>query len=166
MRSCAGEEVLLKSRKWLRGLDNATLPRSKSRVQIPSPAPDILLPTGSFPSDGLFPAGTLTYGTGARYPSGKGEVCKTFMRRFDSDPRLQTFLPSSLTKTAFTVDLTLRRRAARMELARARRRTKTERRIPLSIPQDWLTPNRKLLRFRLNDTSLAEGTLWLIMGLG
>jgi hypothetical protein len=24
----------------------------------------------------------------ARYPSGKGEVCKTFMRRFDSDPRL------------------------------------------------------------------------------
>ena len=29
----------------------------------------------------------------ARYPSGKGEVCKTFMRRFDSDPRLQTFNP-------------------------------------------------------------------------
>jgi hypothetical protein len=28
----------------------------------------------------------------ARYPSGKGEVCKTFTRRFDSDPRLQTFL--------------------------------------------------------------------------
>ncbi len=27
----------------------------------------------------------------ARYPSGKGEVCKTFMRRFDSDPRLQVF---------------------------------------------------------------------------
>ena len=27
----------------------------------------------------------------ARYPSGKGEVCKTFMRRFDSDPRLQSF---------------------------------------------------------------------------
>ena len=27
----------------------------------------------------------------ARYPSGKGEVCKTFMRRFDSDPRLQFF---------------------------------------------------------------------------
>jgi hypothetical protein len=27
----------------------------------------------------------------ARYPSGKGEVCKTFMRRFDSDPRLQLF---------------------------------------------------------------------------
>ncbi len=25
----------------------------------------------------------------ARYPSGKGEVCKTFIRRFDSDPRLQ-----------------------------------------------------------------------------
>ncbi len=28
----------------------------------------------------------------ARYPSGKGEVCKTFMRRFESDPRLQNFL--------------------------------------------------------------------------
>ena len=27
--------------------------------------------------------------TGARYPSGKGEVCKTFMRRFDPGPRLQ-----------------------------------------------------------------------------
>jgi hypothetical protein len=27
----------------------------------------------------------------ARYPSGKGEVCKTFIRRFDSDPRLQLF---------------------------------------------------------------------------
>ena len=26
----------------------------------------------------------------ARYPSGKGEVCKTFMRRFDPDPRLHT----------------------------------------------------------------------------
>ena len=29
----------------------------------------------------------------ARYPSGKGEVCKTFMRRFDPGPRLQ-LLPS------------------------------------------------------------------------
>ena len=29
----------------------------------------------------------------ARYPSGKGEVCKTFMRRFDSDPRLQFHIP-------------------------------------------------------------------------
>ena len=27
----------------------------------------------------------------ARYPSGKGEVCKTFMRRFDPDPRLHSF---------------------------------------------------------------------------
>ena len=26
----------------------------------------------------------------ARYPSGKGEVCKTFMRRFESGPRLQS----------------------------------------------------------------------------
>jgi SAM-dependent methyltransferase len=28
----------------------------------------------------------------ARYPSGKGEVCKTFMRGFDSHPRLHSFL--------------------------------------------------------------------------
>jgi hypothetical protein len=28
----------------------------------------------------------------ARYPSGKGEVCKTFMRGFDSHPRLQNFV--------------------------------------------------------------------------
>ena len=26
----------------------------------------------------------------ARYPSGKGEVCKTFIRGFDSHPRLQS----------------------------------------------------------------------------
>jgi hypothetical protein len=32
-----------------------------------------------------------TRSTGARYPSGKGEVCKTFMRRFDPDPRLHNF---------------------------------------------------------------------------
>ena len=31
----------------------------------------------------------LSSGDKARYPSGKGEVCKTFIRRFDSDPRLQ-----------------------------------------------------------------------------
>lgn len=31
---------------------------------------------------------------GARYPSGKGEVCKTFMRRFDSGPRLHSSLQS------------------------------------------------------------------------
>jgi hypothetical protein len=31
-------------------------------------------------------------GARARYPSGKGEVCKTFMREFDSHPRLHSFL--------------------------------------------------------------------------
>ena len=31
----------------------------------------------------------------ARYPSGKGEVCKTFIRGFDSHPRLQRFLISA-----------------------------------------------------------------------
>jgi hypothetical protein len=36
----------------------------------------------------------ITFGhnfTEARYPSGKGVVCKTIMRRFDSDSCLQTF---------------------------------------------------------------------------
>ena len=36
----------------------------------------------------------------ARYPSGKGEVCKTFMRRFDPDPRLQNFPQSVFDSTA------------------------------------------------------------------
>ncbi len=35
-------------------------------------------------------AATMATGR-ARYPSGKGEVCKTFMRRFNPDPRLHTF---------------------------------------------------------------------------
>src|ERR1700733_1337740 len=43
----------------------------------------------------------LTYSAGARYPSGKGEVCKTFMRRFDSDPRLQSSLSYSQHSTTF-----------------------------------------------------------------
>ena len=45
-------------------------------------------------------------GTRARYPSGKGEVCKTFIRRFDSDPRLQIYPhipPSFLFSNLFTV---------------------------------------------------------------
>src|SRR6266496_369449 len=69
-----------------------------SRVRPPSPAPDFCPDLSS--TDGLFPAVTLTYGAGARYPSGKGEVCKTFMRRFDSDPRLQNpFLRTPAMKT-------------------------------------------------------------------
>jgi hypothetical protein len=36
------------------------------------------------------PSGLLTLFLMARYPSGKGEVCKTFIRRFDSDPRLHS----------------------------------------------------------------------------
>jgi hypothetical protein len=39
----------------------------------------------------LFPPVAASFSVWARYPSGKGEVCKTFMRRFDSDPRLQIF---------------------------------------------------------------------------
>src|SRR5438309_1504297 len=44
------------------------------------------------PGEGLCSLGTTSAKrliSKARYPSGKGEVCKTFMRRFDSDPRLQ-----------------------------------------------------------------------------
>ena len=52
------------------------------------------------------------YGTNAeaRYPSGKGEVCKTFMRRFDPDPRLQILQQLSffsLTRTSATVAKTV-----------------------------------------------------------
>ena len=42
----------------------------------------------------------------ARYPSGKGEVCKTFMRRFDPDPRLQISLNLVNTFNRLRVDLT------------------------------------------------------------
>ena len=46
-------------------------------------------------------------GTRARYPSGKGEVCKTFMRRFDSDPRLQNLAEKNPHETAgFFIGLT------------------------------------------------------------
>jgi hypothetical protein len=38
---------------------------------------------------------------GARYPSGKGEVCKTFMRRFDPDPRLQLYLVENKQQARF-----------------------------------------------------------------
>jgi hypothetical protein len=44
------------------------------------------------------PGDGANLGTAARYPSGKGEVCKTFIRRFDSDPRLHILFmkPTSL----------------------------------------------------------------------
>jgi hypothetical protein len=39
----------------------------------------------------------------ARYPSGKGEVCKTFIRQFDSDPRLHISLKTQqFTSASFT----------------------------------------------------------------
>ena len=38
---------------------------------------------------GLAEATAVLFHSMARYPSGKGEVCKTSMRRFDPDPRLQ-----------------------------------------------------------------------------
>ncbi len=41
----------------------------------------------------------------ARYPSGKGEVCKTFIRRFDSDPRLQILQRISAEYASFLVPL-------------------------------------------------------------
>src|SRR5665213_1136479 len=40
----------------------------------------------------------------ARYPSGKGEVCKTFMRRFDPDPRLQNLQQKALPPEGFFGD--------------------------------------------------------------
>ena len=44
--------------------------------------------------------GCCGVGNEARYPSGKGEVCKTFMRRFDPDPRLQSLQGDSPRKGA------------------------------------------------------------------
>ena len=41
--------------------------------------------------------GFFSSGDKARYPSGKGEVCKTFIRRFDSDPRLHFIFNHLLT---------------------------------------------------------------------
>src|SRR5271166_1795803 len=61
-----------------------------SRVRPPSPAPDFLF-SPSLLRQWTFSGRNANVGAGARYPSGKGEVCKTFMRRFDSDPRLQSF---------------------------------------------------------------------------
>ena len=43
----------------------------------------------TFPKDSVSCACAVQFE--ARYPSGKGEVCKTFMRRFDPDPRLHKF---------------------------------------------------------------------------
>ena len=43
--------------------------------------------------------------TEARYPSGKGEVCKTFMRRFDSDPRLQNLIALRNCKATLALQL-------------------------------------------------------------
>jgi hypothetical protein len=60
---------------------------AKVEVAGSNPVSRSILPQSAH-SDGHFPHGTLSYYAGARYPSGKGEVCKTFMRRFDSDPRL------------------------------------------------------------------------------
>ena len=58
-------------------------------------------------------------GTTARYPSGKGEVCKTFIRRFDSDPRLQS-LPLAHALARTTSSLSCGARAARTVSVTAR----------------------------------------------
>ena len=71
-----------------------------SRVRPPSPAPDFLF-SPSLLRQWTFSGRNANVGAGARYPSGKGEVCKTFMRRFDSDPRLQSFLVVSLRLCSF-----------------------------------------------------------------
>ncbi len=78
---------------------SATLPRSKSRVRPPSPAPaafrcqpsDLFCPTLTANSAARMGHPDFHSMFQARYPSGKGEVCKTFMRRFDPDPRLQSY---------------------------------------------------------------------------
>ena len=54
--------------------------RSSSHRPLPATGKRGALSEGPVPSDSQ----------GARYPSGKGEVCKTFIRGFDSHPRLQS----------------------------------------------------------------------------
>jgi hypothetical protein len=68
------------------------LPRRGSRVQISSPAP-FRPPAPAGLATAVWSASPKFLGcpAKARYPSGKGEVCKTFMRRFDPDPRLQIY---------------------------------------------------------------------------
>ena len=51
-------------------------------------------PGWAIPGDGA------NVSTAARYPSGKGEVCKTFIREFDSHPRLHFFLSGLLSLPA------------------------------------------------------------------
>ena len=71
------------------------MPRSMSRVRPPSPAPIscvCLFVAVVSPVCGvrLQDVHARSLDRRARYPSGKGEVCKTFMREFDSHPRLHT----------------------------------------------------------------------------
>src|SRR5271170_2646885 len=61
-----------------------------SPVRPRSPAPKSCLICGKISTTG-FECASAGGHHEARYPSGKGEVCKTFMRRFDPDPRLQFF---------------------------------------------------------------------------
>ena len=49
----------------------------------------------------------------APYPSGKGEVCKTFMNRFDSDRRLSTKSPAVAGLLVFKADRSRREDAPR-----------------------------------------------------
>jgi hypothetical protein len=65
------------------------LPRRGSRVQVSSPAPFRITPAAIDEVHSGVEQFRLTAWPKARYPSGKGEVCKTFMRRFDPGPRLQ-----------------------------------------------------------------------------
>src|ERR1700704_5399847 len=65
-----------------------------SPVRPRSPAPKSVLSAVHFSHNSA--GQKQTSPAEARYPSGKGEVCKTFMRRFDPDPRLQ--IPSKIEK--------------------------------------------------------------------
>ena len=62
-------------------------------VKEPSAAEASWEPTGEIPSAARDLCSIFL--NQARYPSGKGEVCKTFIRGFDSHPRLQLLLAAS-----------------------------------------------------------------------
>ena len=83
----------------------------------------------------------------ARYPSGKGEVCKTFMRRFDSDPRLHRyFLYFQVTNsniTYFVGVAGLRRHAASTSSNRAKLRMESSEITGVNTPGTMLQSQAK-----------------------
>ena len=91
-------------------------------------------------------------GTRARYPSGKGEVCKTFIRRFDSDPRLHSKDPVNTAHFLEWPKRGCRRRKIGVRLCRPLRPSvaKMDSRKGAPGSQESMFPQLKLLNCRRN----------------